>query len=142
MISIKKFLEQRRSADSSGVLDASLQMGRLLLEAIATHVVHGRDTDLKAFARILKVQLRKLDSPPSALHLLEISSETAEVWLLFTLMLFVAEPLFLHRYFHARALVAPEPTFRLVERLHRLLLALSVLTVLGAVAGSHGFLPF
>lgn len=64
------------------------------------------------------------------------------VWLLFALMLFVAEPLFLHRYFHARARAAPEPTFRLVERLHRLLLALSVLTVLGAVAGSHGFLPF
>ncbi len=64
------------------------------------------------------------------------------VWLLFTLMLFVAEPLFLHRWLMARAAAAPESTFRLVERLHRLLLTLSLLTVLGAVAGSHGLLLF
>ena len=64
------------------------------------------------------------------------------VWLLFTLMLFVAEPLFLHRRLEARARAAPEATFRLVERLHWLLLTLSLLTILGAVAGSHGFLLF
>ena len=64
------------------------------------------------------------------------------VWLLFTLMLFVAEPLFLHRWLEARARVAPEATFRLVERLHWLLLTLSLVTVLGAVAGSHGFFLF
>ena len=64
------------------------------------------------------------------------------VWLLFTVMLFLAEPLILHRWLEARAKVDPEATFRLVERLHRLLLALSLITVLGAVAGSHGFLLF
>jgi|SRR6185503_8721713 len=64
------------------------------------------------------------------------------VWLLFTLMLFVAEPLFLHRWLIARATAKPEATFRLVERLHWLLLALSVITILGAVAGSHGLLFF
>jgi uncharacterized membrane protein len=64
------------------------------------------------------------------------------VWLLFTLMLFVAEPLFLHRWLAARARAAPEATFRLIERLHRLLLTVSLLTLLGAVAGSHGFLLF
>ncbi len=32
----------------------------------------------------------------------------------------------------------PESTFLLIERLHRILLAVSTLTVLGAVAGSHG----
>ena len=64
------------------------------------------------------------------------------VWLLFTLMLFVAEPLFLHRWLEARARTAPEATFRLVERLHWLLLTVSLVTLLGAVAGSHGFLPF
>ena len=63
------------------------------------------------------------------------------VWLLFTLMLFVAEPLFLHRWFLARAAVAPAATFRLVQRLHWLLLSLSLIAVLGAVAGSHGLLP-
>jgi uncharacterized membrane protein len=60
------------------------------------------------------------------------------VWLLFTLMLFVAEPLFLHRCLAARARTAPESTFRLVEWLHRLLLALSLITVFGAVAGGSG----
>jgi uncharacterized membrane protein len=64
------------------------------------------------------------------------------VWLLFTVMLFVAEPLILHQWLLARAKVEPEATFRLVERLHRLLLTLSLITVVGAVAGSHGFLLF
>ena len=61
------------------------------------------------------------------------------VWLLFTLMLFVAEPLFLHRWFQAQAERRPAETFALIERLHRFLLTISLLTVLGAVAGSHGF---
>lgn len=60
------------------------------------------------------------------------------VWVLFTLVLFVAEPLVLHRWFHARSLRDPEGSFALVLRLHRLLLALSALTVLGAVLGAHG----
>ena len=64
------------------------------------------------------------------------------VWLLFTLMLFVAEPLFLHRWLLVRGKAAPESTFRLVEWLHRFLLILSIVTVFGAVAGSHGFLLF
>ena len=62
------------------------------------------------------------------------------VWLLFTLLLFVAEPLFLHRSISARAKRAPATTYRAVEWLHRILLALSIVTVFGAVAGSHGLL--
>jgi uncharacterized membrane protein len=61
------------------------------------------------------------------------------VWVLFTAMLFVAEPLFLHRWFLESARRAPEQTFRRIERLHWLLLGVSLVTVLGAVAGSHGF---
>jgi len=61
------------------------------------------------------------------------------VWLLFTVMLFVLEPLFLHAWFQRRAAVAPDRTFAAVVRLHRILLAASLLTVLGAVAGSHGW---
>jgi uncharacterized membrane protein len=61
------------------------------------------------------------------------------VWLLFTVMLFIAEPLVLHRWFRETATRAPERTFRRMERLHWLLLTVSLLTVLGAVAGSHGF---
>lgn len=60
------------------------------------------------------------------------------VWAVFTLMLFVAEPLFLHRWFLDSARRAPEQTFRRIERLHWLLLTISLVTVLGAVAGSHG----
>ena len=60
------------------------------------------------------------------------------IWAIFTIMLFVAEPLFLHRWFRTRAAVRPEETFRLIERLHWTLLTLSLITVLGAVYGSHG----
>ena len=62
------------------------------------------------------------------------------VWMIFTLMLFVLEPLFLHRYFIERARRDPESTFTLVTRMHWLLLTLSLLTIAGAIAGSHGFL--
>ncbi len=60
------------------------------------------------------------------------------VWAIFTFMLFVAEPLFLHRWFRARATDRPEQTFALIQRLHWVLLAASLIVVLGAVAGSHG----
>jgi uncharacterized membrane protein len=60
------------------------------------------------------------------------------VWLLFTLMLFVIEPLFLDALLARRAASAPEITFHKVEWLHRILLVLSLLTIAGAVAGSQG----
>jgi hypothetical protein len=60
-------------------------------------------------------------------------------WLIFMLMLFVFEPLFLERLLERRANAAPEATYRLVERLHWTLLTLSLVTVAGAAAGSHGF---
>ncbi len=43
------------------------------------------------------------------------------VWLLFSLLLFIAEPLFLHRWVLARAKTAPDSTFRLVQWLHWIL---------------------
>jgi uncharacterized membrane protein len=64
------------------------------------------------------------------------------VWAIFTLMLFVLEPLVLHRWLQARHERDPEGSFILVQRLHWALLALSLITVLGAVAGSHGGLRF
>jgi uncharacterized membrane protein len=60
------------------------------------------------------------------------------LWLLFTVVLFVAEPLVLHRWFHTRATAAPDSAFALLHRAHWLLLGLSVITILGAVAGSQG----
>jgi uncharacterized membrane protein len=64
------------------------------------------------------------------------------VWLLFTLLLFLLEPLFLHRWFLARARQEPERTFARIERMHRVLLVVSLATLLGAVAGAHGLLLF
>ena len=64
------------------------------------------------------------------------------VWLLFTLMLFVAEPLNLRDWLFARAQVNPEATFNPIEWLHRFLLFISLITILGAVAGSHGLMLF
>jgi hypothetical protein len=64
------------------------------------------------------------------------------VWIFFTIMLFVAEPLFLHRWFRTRAERDPEGTFALIWYLHWAMLAVSLVTVLGAVAGSHGLFLF
>jgi len=64
------------------------------------------------------------------------------VWALFMLMLFVLEPLVLHRWFAARAAREPDRAFALIVRLHWILLGVSLLTVAGAVAGSHGGLQF
>lgn len=64
------------------------------------------------------------------------------MWLLFTLMLFVLEPLVLHRIFHERAQRDPEGAFRLIHRMHIVLLVLSLVTAMGAVAGAHGWLLF
>lgn len=59
------------------------------------------------------------------------------LWIFFMLMLFVLEPLLRER-FARKAEQAPETVFRRISRLHQILLLLSALTVLGAVAGSHG----
>lgn len=60
------------------------------------------------------------------------------VWALFTVILFLAEPLFLHAWFRRRAARDPDGTFALVQRAHWVLLTLSLVTVAGAVLGAHG----
>ena len=60
------------------------------------------------------------------------------VWSLFALMLFLLEPFVLPRLFARLAERDPEALMARVQRLHRVLLAASLLVVLGAVAGSHG----
>jgi len=61
------------------------------------------------------------------------------VWTLFTLVLFVLEPLFLHRWISERARRDPDATLSMISRLHWALLGLSLLAIAGAIAGSHGF---
>src|SRR5262249_5223279 len=60
------------------------------------------------------------------------------LWLLFTAILFLAEPLFLGRWLAALAQRTPERGFALLQRMHWALLLLSLVTVMGAVAGTHG----
>jgi len=64
------------------------------------------------------------------------------VWLIFTLVLFVAEPFYLHRAFQHRAKTAPESTFTPIQRLHWFMLMLSLIAIAGGVAGSHGLTLF
>ena len=62
------------------------------------------------------------------------------LWLVFTLVLFVLEPLFLRRWFQRHAAADAPRTLRLLTALHWLLLVLSIATIGGAAAGSHGLL--
>ena len=60
------------------------------------------------------------------------------VWLIFAIMLFMVEPFVLHRHFAARVKVNPDAAFCTLHRLHMVLLVLALITILGAVMGSHG----
>ncbi len=61
------------------------------------------------------------------------------VWVIFSLILFVMEPLILHRLFKKFANENTERTFKFIHRMHWILLLLSLITIAGAVAGSHGW---
>lgn len=58
------------------------------------------------------------------------------LWALFALMLFVIEPLHLHRRLAESN--KPAADFRRMLRLHQALLVIGVVTILGAVGGAHG----
>jgi uncharacterized membrane protein len=60
-------------------------------------------------------------------------------WVIFTLMLFVMEPLVLHRVIKKQAKRDPVATFNIISKLHYLLLSLSLFTVAWGVAATHGF---
>lgn len=64
----------------------------------------------------------------------------ALLWALFFLVLFVAEPLLLHDWFHRRASLYPDNTFRLMRRAHWILLTASLAVAAAAVLGAHGLL--
>lgn len=61
------------------------------------------------------------------------------VWLLFAVLLFVVEPLGLRRRFRSGAARSPDIAFARFQRAHWVLLVLALLTLAGAVAGSHGW---
>lgn len=59
-------------------------------------------------------------------------------WSLFALMLFVLEPLGLHRWMQ-RHTAADGAALRRMQRVHVLMLVLGLVIVLGAVMGNHAF---
>ena len=61
------------------------------------------------------------------------------IWLLFTIVLFILEPLVLHKKFKKFANDNPERAFRIMHRAHWVLLTLSMVASVGAIAGSHGW---
>ncbi len=61
------------------------------------------------------------------------------IWVIFTLALYVLEPLILHKLFKKHTQKNPEKVFRIMHKAHWILLLLSLITIAGAVAGSHGW---
>ncbi len=64
------------------------------------------------------------------------------VWVLFTIVLFILEPFILHKLFKKYAISHPDKTFKILHRFHWVLLTISLITIIGAVAGSHGWYFF
>lgn len=62
------------------------------------------------------------------------------VWALFTFVLFVAEPLFLHEWFRRAAANDAASTFALIQRFHWVLLTASLVVIGAAMLGAHGAL--
>lgn len=60
------------------------------------------------------------------------------LWAVFAAMLYVIEPLFLHRRMERSR--EPSRDFDRMERIHRILLLFALVTVLGAMAGAHGLI--
>ena len=61
------------------------------------------------------------------------------VWIIFSLILYVLEPLVLHKVFRKYAEKDSAMVFDIMHRAHWVLLVISLLTTAGAVAGSHGW---
>lgn len=62
------------------------------------------------------------------------------VWLIFMLMLYILEPLILHRQVKTKAKRDPNKVVKIIQRTHWILLGLSLIAIVGATAGSHGWM--
>ncbi|MDH5480344.1 MAG: hypothetical protein OEX11_06270 [Nitrosomonas sp.] len=61
------------------------------------------------------------------------------IWMVFSLMLFILEPRTRRRQLNAPQFSDPERIFNKIRRMHWILLSLSLITIAGAVLGSHGY---
>lgn len=64
------------------------------------------------------------------------------VWSIFMLLLFGGEPFVLRRFFPVWVARDPERAFAFLHWVHVVLLVLALITILGAVAGAHGWMMF
>ena len=60
------------------------------------------------------------------------------VWILFAFMIYVLEPLVIHRVFHDYALRQKHRAFAVATRLHVIALLISALAIAAGVLGAHG----
>jgi uncharacterized membrane protein len=105
--------------------------GRFAFQAKVTTLLTGLSglwmlNYLNAWSRYLDVQFWWL-------HLMTF------IWFIFTLVLFVLEPLVLHKLFHRMAADNNPSAFQRLHLMHIILLSLSVLAIAAAMAGSHGY---
>jgi uncharacterized membrane protein len=63
------------------------------------------------------------------------------VWMLFALMVYVLEPLVLHRHFHEFALRDKKRAFAVATGFHAVALIISAFAIGAGVLGAHGGLP-
>ena len=60
------------------------------------------------------------------------------IWAIFSVVLFVLEPLILHKWFHQQAEKNNERAFFFLQVMHIVLLVISLVAVFSGVAGVHG----
>lgn len=108
--------------------------GRFAIQAKVTTVL----TALTGFYMLYRLDAwdRYLDLSYWWIHAMTL------VWLIFTVILFILEPYFLHKIFRKYAMDNPEKAFKIIQRAHWFLLTISLITIFGSVAGSHGWLFF
>jgi uncharacterized membrane protein len=63
------------------------------------------------------------------------------VWVLFASMVYILDPLVIHRLFHDFALRQKDRAFALATRLHTVALCVSAFAIVAGVLGAHGGLP-
>lgn len=63
------------------------------------------------------------------------------VWIIFALMVYVLEPLVMHRHFHEFALRNKDRAFTVAIRFHAVALTISAFAIGAGVLGAHGGLP-